>query len=388
MRNSTIWKIVAVLFVIAVVLGVFVWKPWNRGPQTGSSSMQIWNDLAGDGADTGNAQTDVQGTQAVQDTQGEQETQDALRDVTLAFAGDVLFDYGFPERYDTGGIDAVISPELRAKLTDADITMVNHEFCFSTRGQKQDKQYTFRVDPKYVGAFHELGVDVVTLANNHALDYGREALSDTFATLDEAGIMYAGAGETKERAREVQTIEAGGRTFGFLAASRVIPEGSWNVDNAQPGMFCTYDDSALCSAITQAKQTCDYVTVYVHWGIERDSMPQDYQISMAKHYIDAGADLVIGSHTHCLQGIEFYNGKPILYGMGNFIFNTTINSTMAVHVTVDEENNSAVQVFPAYASNGCTQLMSEGEAEKLYRYLESISFGVQIDDQGFVTPAQ
>lgn len=380
MRSSVIWKIVAGLFAVAVVLGLFVFQPWNKGGDTEVVNRQE------SAATKQNLLENSQGQEESQSPGDTQDVEEETRDVTLAFAGDVLFDYGFPERYDAGGIDAVISPELRAVLTDADIAMVNHEFCFSTGGVKQDKQYTFRVDPKYVGAFHELGVDIVTLANNHALDYGREALSDTFTTLDDAGIMYAGAGETKERAKELQTIQSGGRTFGFLAASRVIPEGSWNVDNAQPGLFCTYDDTQLCAAITEAKQECDYVTVYVHWGIERDSMPQDYQVTMARHYIDAGADLVIGSHTHCLQGIEFYNGKPILYGMGNFIFNTTINSTMAVQVTVDENNESTVRVFPAYAKDGCTQLMSEASTTDLYRYLESISFGITIDDRGIVSP--
>lgn len=380
MRSSVIWKIVAGLFTVAVALGLFVFQPWNKG---GDAEVVNRQESA---ATKQNLLENSQGQEESQSPGNTQDVEEETRDVTLAFAGDVLFDYGFPERYDAGGIDAVISPELRAVLTDADIAMVNHEFCFSTGGVKQDKQYTFRVDPKYVGAFHELGVDIVTLANNHALDYGREALSDTFTTLDDAGIMYAGAGETKERAKELQTIRSGGRTFGFLAASRVIPEGSWNVDNAQPGLFCTYDDTQLCAAITEAKQECDYVTVYVHWGIERDSMPQDYQVTMARHYIDAGADLVIGSHTHCLQGIEFYNGKPILYGMGNFIFNTTINSTMAVQVTVDENNESTVRVFPAYAKDGCTQLMSEASTTDLYRYLESISFGITIDDRGIVSP--
>lgn len=381
MRSSVIWKIVAGLFAVAVVLGLFVFQPWNGG---GDAEVVNRQESA---ATKQNLLENSQGQEELQSPGDTQDVEAETREVTLAFAGDVLFDYGFPGRYDAGGIDAVISPELRAVLTDADITMVNHEFCFSTGGVKQDKQYTFRVDPKYVGAFHELGVDIVTLANNHALDYGREALSDTFATLDDAGIMYAGAGETRERARALQTIQSGGRTFGFLAASRVIPESSWNVDNAQPGMFCTYDDTQLCAAITAAKQECDYVTVYVHWGIERDSMPQDYQVTMARHYIDAGADLVIGSHTHCLQGIEFYNGKPILYGMGNFIFNTTINSTMAAQVTVDENNESTVRVFPAYARDGCTQLMDEASTADLYRYLESISFGITIDDQGIVSPA-
>ena len=85
----------------------------------------------------------------------------------------------------------------------------------------EDKQYTFRTDPSYAAALKEMGVDVVTLANNHILDYGREALSDTFTTLDGQGILYAGAGDSVERAQEVQVIEVNGKKYGFLAASRV-----------------------------------------------------------------------------------------------------------------------------------------------------------------------
>ena len=147
----------------------------------------------------------------------EQEEVDIADDTTLIFAGDVLFANAFKSNYDAGGIEKVIEPQLLQELQDADIFMVNNEFPFSNRGEPmEDKQFTFCCDPKYVKALNEMGVDIVSLANNHTLDYGRDALSDTFTTLDGAGILYAGAGETKERAYELQIIEKNGKNSDFL----------------------------------------------------------------------------------------------------------------------------------------------------------------------------
>lgn len=305
------------------------------------------------------------------------------QDTTLVFTGDVLFANSFQNSYGAGGITGVLSESLQTELTQADLTVVNQEFPFSTRGTPmEDKQYTFRADPKYVSALSEMGVDLVTLANNHILDYGREALEDTFTTLQNAGIPYMGAGRTAEEARALHSFTVNGRTYGFLAASRVIQVEDWNVDNHAPGVFTTYDGTALCEEIKKASAQCDHVTVYVHWGVEHDAYPQAYQTTLAKQYIDAGADLVIGAHTHCLQGVEFYQGKPIFYSLGNFIFGSSIDRTMALRVTVDADGNASYRLIPAYASNGCTMQMEPQNASALYRYMEEISTGVTIGENG------
>ena len=312
----------------------------------------------------------------------EPETQ---QDVTVVFSGDILLSSYVLNNYEKSGINGILSEELQSEMQNADITMVNEEFPFSNRGtQAQDKQFTFRVDPGYVKILQEMGIDVVTVANNHALDYGTDALSDTFQTLDNAGIAYVGAGDNLERASQPYVIKAGGKTFGFLAASRVIPEVSWNIDNRQPGMLCTYDSAELCNAIQKAKETCDYVVVYVHWGIERENTPQDYQRQLGKAYIDAGADMVIGAHPHVLQGIEYYNGKPIVYSLGNYIFNQEINSTVLLKTTITPENETTLQLIPAYASGAKTQKMQGEDGAQLYQFMEGISYGVSISKDGVV----
>lgn len=306
-------------------------------------------------------------------------------EVTMVFSGDILLSSYVLNNYKNSGINGVISQDLLGEMQSADLTMVNEEFPFSNRGtQAQDKQYTFRIDPSYVKIFQEMGIDVVTLANNHALDYGTEALSDTFQTLDGAGIPYVGAGDSKERAAQPYIAEMGGKTFGFLAASRVIPEVSWNIDNQQPGMLCTYDSAQLCEAIRKAKENCDYVVVYVHWGIERENMPQDYQRQLGQAYIDAGADLIIGAHPHVLQGIEYYNGKPIVYSLGNYIFNQSIEKTMLLKVTVSTENETILQLIPASASGAKTSKLEGEEARSICQFVEDISFDVTVGEEGIV----
>ncbi|MCI5493766.1 MAG: CapA family protein [Lachnospiraceae bacterium] len=309
--------------------------------------------------------------------------------ITMMFTGDVLFANSFSACYESGGIDAVVAPELRQQMKDADILMVNEEFPFSTRGtQMEDKQYTFRADLSYVSALNELGVDIVSLANNHILDYGKEALSDTFTTLDQAGIRYAGAGESASRAKELQVFEVGGHKIGILAASRVIPVEGWNVDNQTPGVFTTYDPAALCAEIEKAKETCDYVVVFVHWGVEYEEYPQDYQRSLAKNYIDSGADLVIGGHTHCLEGIEYYKGSMICYSLGNFIFGSQIDRSAAVEVTLTASGEETDRLIPVYATGGCTKLMDDADAKNLYQYMQNISEGVTISAEGNIIDAE
>lgn len=297
-------------------------------------------------------------------------------EVSLVFTGDIYLSPYIQENYDRGGIGEIIGADVWDELTNADILMVNEEFPFGTGGTPaEDKQFTFRVDPRYSQIFTELGVDVVTLANNHVLDYGTEVLMQTFQVLKEKGISYTGAGQNKEEAKALITIEAGGRTFGFLAASRVIPVSEWNIDNRQPGVFTTYDNTALVEEIQKARAKCDFLTVYAHWGIERNTTPEEYQKELAHSYVDAGADLVIGSHPHVLQGVESYKDRMIFYSLGNFMFNQSIESTMIVKVTVSEEQ-VRYQVIPLMAS-GAKTIRSE-DTKNFEQTLEALSYGVSI----------
>lgn len=368
-----IFVIVAVL--AAIIFGVALSQSERMNNDNKENSQQAIH--------TESENADVQNVS--EDSEEKESKMPEIEDFTMFFSGDIMLQNS-TSIYDDKGINGILSEYLEQEMVDADMTVTNNEFAFSTGGTKaSDKQFTFRVNPTYVSALQDMGVDVASLANNHALDYGQEALVDTFTTLDHAGISYVGAGETKERAEEAVYVEAGGRTVGVLSASRVIPVASWNIDNRQPGLFCTYDSTRLVERIKEVKEECDYVVVFVHWGIERANNPEEYQRNLAKQYIDAGADLVVGNHPHVPQGIEYYKGVPIVYSLGNYIFNQNMVDTYALKVLWDIEGNTTLQVVPIDTANYYTSELSGDEEQSFYKYLEGISYDVSIDENGIVT---
>lgn len=312
----------------------------------------------------------------------------AATEPVLAFAGDMLFTENTLSRYHQQGISSMFSEELLSAMTDADLFMVNEEFPFSTRGEAaEDKQFTFRVDPSYVRIFQEIGVDVATVANNHALDFGVNAFTDSLDTLDQAGIARVGGGRTLSEAKAPVIRTVGDSTVGILGASRVIPVSSWAAGNARPGMFTAYDQAPLLNEISDLSSQCDYTVVYLHWGIEKDEYPQEYQRKLAYACIDAGADLVVGSHPHVLQGFETYKGKLIAYSLGNFLFSNSTNPTVLLQVHIKEDGTLAASLIPCTRVNG--QIQKNTAPAALFSHLTELSYGVQVtadsDGNGQIT---
>ena len=281
-----------------------------------------------------------------------------IEDITLLFAGDVYLSQHVLNAYDNaGGIHGVLDEGIRAEIDAADIFMVNQEFPFTERGtQAADKQFTFRLPHDRLHIMNEMGIDIVTLANNHILDFGPEGITDSIAALNEAGIKYVGAGENLEEAKKLEIIEVGGRKIGFLGTSRVYMATSWAAGEKHPGVFSTYDPTLPVEEIKKADELVDYLVVYVHWGVERETTPKEYQRVMGKQYIDAGADIVIGSHPHVLQPLEFYNEKPIMYSMGNFVFGSSIPSTELLKIEISAEGEMNVTEIPCTSSGGFARL--------------------------------
>lgn len=317
-----------------------------------------------------------------------------FKPVTLGFAGDINFHDGYRNmQYLKGcanGIKDCLSEDLLSRMNEVDYMMLNNEFAFSDRGKPApEKDYTFRSNPKNVKLLNQMGVDIVSLANNHALDYGRDALSDTFEVLDEAEIDYVGAGENIERAADVIVYENQGKKIGYFASSRVIYQSDWVATPSRNGMQSAYDIDYMTDAIAKAKEKCDYLVVYMHWGVEYNNYPENYQREWAKMYIDAGANAVIGCHPHVVQGFEFYNGCPIVYSLGNFWFNSATKDSMYVEITVNEDNTSNLRVFPTYNENCRTYLIkSKQERARYIEDLTSFSYNVTIDKKGNVAPCK
>lgn len=305
-------------------------------------------------------------------------------EIEVLLSGDVSLQSHITELYEADGIDGILSKELNQIMKQADITMVNQEFVFSSRGTAQEKEYTFRAEPHMVQIFQDMGIDIVSLANNHSLDFGKEALEDTFQILSDADIRYVGAGKNLERAKQIEIFEVEGKKIGFLAASRVIPYGSWNAGNTSTGLFTTYSPEALIQEIKSNRDRCDSIIVYVHWGVEKNEFPEEYQKTLARQFIDAGADAVIGSHPHVMQGIEFYHDKPIVYSLGNYIFTTRVKEGALLKLVISQDNQIRIQLIPFHSSAFPIQQMEKEQTREFYRYMEKISFGITIDEEGNV----
>lgn len=301
--------------------------------------------------------------------------------VLLAFAGDVMFSDPFLASYDKSGISAIADSEMLERMQNADLFVINEEFPFSLRGEAmEDKQFTFRADPKYVEIFQKMGVDIATVANNHALDFGRDAFLDTLDTLKSAGITCIGGGYhlSEASAPAVQTIK--GQTFAIFGATRVSPSATWYASDSQAGLFQTYDATLLNQKIAEAHAEYDHVIVFVHWGIEKNETPEDYQRSLAKGYIDAGADLVVGCHPHVLQGFEYYNGVPIVYSLGNYLFGNRDGDTVLLEASYDNEGAPSIQLIPCKRVGSVLSRIQHPEA--LFQHLTELSFGVTVNEDG------
>lgn len=313
--------------------------------------------------------------------------------VTITFAGDILFDPNYAVmatmQQNGGEISGAIAPDLIREMQSADIMMVNNEFPYSDRGTPtEDKQFTFRAKPSYVSYMNDLGVDIVSLANNHAYDYGEEAFLDTMTTLEQAGITYIGAGTDLQSARRPAYYIVNDMKIAFIAATQIerndYPDTKGATDSSA-GVFRCMDSANLIETIKEAKENSDFVIVYLHWGTENEAAIDWLQEKQAPEAAEAGADLIIGAHPHCLQPIGVVQGVPVIYSLGNFWFNSRTIDTGLVKVVLTEEGLQSCQFIPCLQS-GCKTTMLQGEEkERVLNYMRSISTDVQIDAEGYVT---
>ncbi|MFC4102770.1 CapA family protein [Paenibacillus xanthanilyticus] len=309
--------------------------------------------------------------------------------IRLSFVGDILLAANVQALMEKNGYDYPYAKSL-PYLQEPDLTAGNLENPITKRGTPaQDKQFVFKGTPDSLPALKEAGFDVVSLANNHTLDQGVEGLLDTIGFLDEMGLPNMGGGSDDREAYEPVILEADGIKVAYVGLSRVLPVGSWKAAPDRAGVAEAYGDAKQgIEAIKAAKAKADLVVVMVHWGIEKADKPQEYQKQLGRNFIDAGADLIIGSHPHVLQGFETYKGKWIAYSLGNYIFNMTktekTKDTGVLDAVCTASGSCQLQFHPM-RSNQSQPVPLEGEqAEALLARLSDISLGATVDSQGYV----
>lgn len=312
--------------------------------------------------------------------------------VTIAFAGDILFDANYAVMasllQNGGEIQNGISPDVIELMRNADIMMVNNEFAYSDAGAPlPEKQFTFRAKPSTVSYLQDMGVDIVSLANNHTYDYGEQALLDTLQTLKGAGIPYVGAGVNEKEAMSPVYFIINDIKIAFLSATQI--ERLDNPDTkaateVSPGVFRCWNGEKLIQKVTEAKAESDFVIVYVHWGTENQEETDWAQNKQAPELVAAGADLIIGDHPHILQKIEVIDGVPVIYSLGNFWFNSREIDTGMVKIVLTKEGLQSYQFIPCLQSHCRTALLTGAEKERVLAKMRAMSAGVEIDGDGYL----
>lgn len=314
-------------------------------------------------------------------------------EVTLCFTGDILMDdeYAIMSRLKSrgGSLDEGISEDLIRVLRQSDITVVNNEFPYTNRGTPTEgKTFTFRADTDAVSYLEDMGADVAIVANNHTYDFGEQGLLDTLDTLEQASIHALGAGRNIKEASAPVYFIVNDMKIAMIAATQI--ERLDNPDTKEatetsPGVFRCWNPEKLCEVIAQAKAESDFVIVCVHWGTENESNPDWAQTDQAPLYAQAGADLIVGDHPHCLQGVTYCGNTPVLYSLGNFWFNSKTLDTGLLKVSIGQDEMKSLQFIPAIQSDCRVKMVYDSEKERILSYLRSLSPGVQIDSDGYIS---
>nr|WP_255719636.1 CapA family protein [Pelomonas sp. P8] len=237
------------------------------------------------------------------------------RDVSLAFVGDVLLD-DTPGRVIREGRDPF--EPFAPWLALADVRVANLECVVATGGRAEPvKPFTFRAHPRVLPVLAR-HVDVVGLANNHSGDFGPDAFAEMLDRLRRQGLRHFGGGSTLAQAHAPLIVERGGLRIALLGYNEFMPR-HFEADVDRPGIAWSEDEQVWLD-IQRARRVADVVIPVMHWGQEHEPLANDRQRSLARHMIDAGADAVVGGHPHLTQDVEVYRGRPIVYSLGNFVF--------------------------------------------------------------------
>ncbi|PIR57938.1 MAG: hypothetical protein COU71_01305 [Parcubacteria group bacterium CG10_big_fil_rev_8_21_14_0_10_38_31] len=245
--------------------------------------------------------------------------EDDKKDISFTFVGDIMLDRNVENSvYKNGKGDFSFIFENVDFLAESDITFGNLEGPMSDKGEDLGNLYSFRMNPAVALSLKGTGFDVLSVANNHSADWGKDAFLDTLNRLNLSGIVSVGGGIDRKDAENLRIIERSRAKVGFIAFSDIGPKWFEAGDN-NPGILLAKTE-LVQELVRKAKGQVDYIVVSFHFGNEYETVPNSRQERFARLAIDSGANIVVGHHPHVVQKIELYNGGLIAYSLGNFIF--------------------------------------------------------------------
>ena len=270
--------------------------------------------------------------------------------VRIAIGGDIIFGKGVSQIARARGLGYLFEP-IAPLLREADWTVLNMEGCISTRGAPMPKEYTFRAPPDLAAHLRLAGVSMVSLGNNHSMDYGATALLDTMDYLWEAGVWWAGAGANRASAAQAVSVDFGGLRVAFVCFTAVVPRG-FPAGARTPGV-ATLD--AVLPTLREARANADALVVIPHWGDEGTTRPNAKQRRIARQLADAGATLIVGHHPHVAQGYARVGAAHVFYSVGNFIHtprSKLARQAVLLQATLDKSGVREVLPIPLWLESG------------------------------------
>ena len=273
--------------------------------------------------------------------------------LTITFTGDLLLDRGVREFIDHRGADRLFSPFVDSVFQSSNLVVANLE-CPATKIVRPNfKQFIFRAEPEWLDVLKAHGITHLNLANNHSIDQGRSGLMDTKKNIEATGMIPVGAGQNMQEAVEPVLLAEHPRRVYLISSLRMALENYAYLPD-KPCVSQESNDSILqrIRRLRAADPQC-VILLSLHWGAEHTLIPAPVQRQQAHEYIDAGADALICHHTHTLQSIEEYHGKPIYYSIGNFIFDQKkpINSKACMVKVTITPNSTGYETIPIQIRN-------------------------------------
>ena len=305
--------------------------------------------------------------------------------VSVAVTGDVMFARKMPNVLTTDSSPFSGVSDVTSKV---DLLLVNFENAATTSGDALKGDVPLKCDPSYVPLLKANNLTVAALANNHAFDYGETGMKDTIQNLKDNDITPMGAGNNADEAHAAVVKEVNGRKITILnyMDSENFAEYSQEVmpyATASGAGYSAYDSADAQKQIAENNDS-DLIIAYMHFGNEYSNSPNDNQVKISHELIDYGADVVIGAHPHVPEGIDMYNGKPIFYSLGNFIFDQSNTAThVAYFVKMDlVDDKCECTVYPIYISNYLPQHMSADDGTSLLSGLSPLTDELEITGDG------
>ncbi len=239
-------------------------------------------------------------------------------EITLAFAGDTHFQ----DRVAHLATDPDGLKSLRPTLGAADFAMLNLETALTERGSPIPKMINFRAPASSLDTLDNAGIDIVSLANNHAVDYGPDGLEDTLAAKKDSPIPIVGIGENEDEAFEPAEVERGNVSIGVIGATQVKEETleQYSADEDNAGVASNLPTDRTVEEVKKATKKFDLVVVYLHWGFDYQNCPDERSLKARKDLEKAGADVIVGAHAHRFQGAGWSGKSYVGHGLGNFVW--------------------------------------------------------------------